>query len=416
VTDFSTAVIALLTDANIPNNITIDLAATVTTNANLTGPITSVGNATSIASQTGTGTKFVVDTSPQLVTPLLGTPTSGVLTNCTVLPTAGLVDGAVTLAKMADVATATVFYRKTAATGVPEVQTLATLKTDLGLTGTNSGDQTTIVGITGTKAQFNTAVSDGDIVFLDSADTITGVKTLGTTTKLQIRDTGLFINSSVDGQLDISADTTLALTAPTSNLSGTTATNVGTVSGTTTVGVLGDIVLGGASLKKMYPQTDLMIDRGDSTHRFGDDYLGKKIKYYNAIATVSGGVPSELATADLTAQAAAIAATTIYAVPATGAGMYRVSWVATITTVDAVSCTLGGATGFQLKYTDADDSVVKTSNPTTPTISAVNATGTSISGSFIAYCKASTNLQYIFGYTAAGGQMRYNLHIKVESL
>ena len=42
------------------------------TNANLTGPITSVGNATSIASQTGTGTKFVVDTSPTLVTPILG--------------------------------------------------------------------------------------------------------------------------------------------------------------------------------------------------------------------------------------------------------------------------------------------------------------------------------------------------------
>ena len=58
-------------------------AATVTTNANLTGVITSVGNATSIASQTGTGSKFVVDTSPTLITPLLGTPTSGVLTNCT---------------------------------------------------------------------------------------------------------------------------------------------------------------------------------------------------------------------------------------------------------------------------------------------------------------------------------------------
>lgn len=44
-------------------------AATVTTNANLTGPITSAGNATSIASQTGTGSKFVMDTSPTLVTP-----------------------------------------------------------------------------------------------------------------------------------------------------------------------------------------------------------------------------------------------------------------------------------------------------------------------------------------------------------
>ena len=39
-------------------------AGNVTTNANLTGPITSVGNASSIASQTGTGTKFVMDTAP----------------------------------------------------------------------------------------------------------------------------------------------------------------------------------------------------------------------------------------------------------------------------------------------------------------------------------------------------------------
>lgn len=68
-------------------------AGNVTTNANLTGPITSVGNATSIASQTGTGTKFVVDTSPTLVTPLLGTPTSGTLTNCTGLPISTGVSG-----------------------------------------------------------------------------------------------------------------------------------------------------------------------------------------------------------------------------------------------------------------------------------------------------------------------------------
>jgi len=50
--------------------------------------------------------------------------------------------GVVTLAKMANMATASLIYRKTAGAGAPEVQTLATLKTDLGLTGTNSGDQT----------------------------------------------------------------------------------------------------------------------------------------------------------------------------------------------------------------------------------------------------------------------------------
>ena len=74
-----------LTNCTFPtlNQSTTGNAATVTTNANLTGVITSVGNATSIASQTGTGTKFVMDTSPTLITPVLGTPTSGTLTNCT---------------------------------------------------------------------------------------------------------------------------------------------------------------------------------------------------------------------------------------------------------------------------------------------------------------------------------------------
>jgi len=54
--------------------------------SNLTGPITSVGAATSIASQTGTGTKFVMDTSPTLVTPNLGVA-SATSINSTVIPT-----------------------------------------------------------------------------------------------------------------------------------------------------------------------------------------------------------------------------------------------------------------------------------------------------------------------------------------
>jgi hypothetical protein len=39
------------------------------------------------------------------------------------------------------------------------------------LSGTNTGDQTSIVGLTGTKAEFNTAVSDGDIQFVGDAPT-----------------------------------------------------------------------------------------------------------------------------------------------------------------------------------------------------------------------------------------------------
>ena len=56
-------------------------------------------------------------------------------------------DGTVTLAKMADMATSSVIYRKTAGTGIPEVQTLATLQTDLGLTGTNSNLYVTIADV-----------------------------------------------------------------------------------------------------------------------------------------------------------------------------------------------------------------------------------------------------------------------------
>ena len=44
--------------------------------ANLTGPITSVGNATSVAAQTGTGSTFVMQTSPTLTTPNIGVATA----------------------------------------------------------------------------------------------------------------------------------------------------------------------------------------------------------------------------------------------------------------------------------------------------------------------------------------------------
>lgn len=145
--------------------------------------------------------------------------------------------------------------------------------------------------------------------------------------------------------------------------------------------------------------------------------LAGKCARYNAIDTVSNGIPSEYATVDLTGQTAAIVATTAYAVPASGLGMYRVSWVATITTAASSSSILGGTNGFQIKYTDGNDSVVKTSVAGNSITSAANTTGTSVSGCLIAYCLASSNLQYLFDYTSVGGTpMAYNLHIKVEAL
>lgn len=146
------------------------------------------------------------------------------------------------------------------------------------------------------------------------------------------------------------------------------------------------------------------------------------ITRYNNIATVSNGVPSELVTVDnLTSQAAAITATTLYAVPASGAGMYRISWTATVTRAATTSSILGGAGGFQILYTDNDDSVVKTTPGTVVTgvdTNATNSTSTgTISGCVVVNAKASTNIQYQIGYTSVGvTTMQYNLHMKVEAL
>jgi hypothetical protein len=52
--------------------------------SNLTGPITSVGAATTVAAQTGTGSTFVMNTSPTLVTPVLGVATATSINSTTI--------------------------------------------------------------------------------------------------------------------------------------------------------------------------------------------------------------------------------------------------------------------------------------------------------------------------------------------
>ena len=64
-------------------------------------------------------------------------------------------------------------YNPSAGTGAPEVQTLATLKTDLGLTGTNSGDQTiTLTGdVTGTgTGSFAATIAGGAVTLAKMAN------------------------------------------------------------------------------------------------------------------------------------------------------------------------------------------------------------------------------------------------------
>lgn len=87
-------------------------AATVTTNANLTGPITSTGNATAVAAQTGAGSTFVMQASPTLTTPVIGAATgtslsvSGQLTSTVTTGTAPLVISSTTQVANLNAATA----------------------------------------------------------------------------------------------------------------------------------------------------------------------------------------------------------------------------------------------------------------------------------------------------------------------
>lgn len=83
------------------------------------------------------------------------------------LPGYTLSNGSVTLLKMANVASGTVFYRKAAGSGPPEVQTLAQLKSDLGLTGTNSGDQN-LSGFALKSYTINNHLLNGDILLTPS--------------------------------------------------------------------------------------------------------------------------------------------------------------------------------------------------------------------------------------------------------
>ncbi len=269
-------------------------------------------------------------------------------------------NGVVSLAKMANMATASLIYRKTAGSGAPEVNTLATLKTDLGLTGTNSGDQTitltgdvtgsgtgsfaatlataqpavhtwalaqtftvapvftdqvgtrtalglgtlatqsgtfsgtssgtntgdqtSIVGITGTKAQFNTAVSDGDIVYLDSADTITGVKTFATSTIKQNNPAGTFAYTIVPSAIAaarnltlplLTADDTLAVLGLAQTFTGAITTSSGTIinSGSSTATTKGMLTANTASAVPNILITGYSLDTSSDTIGGGVIYM-----------------------------------------------------------------------------------------------------------------------------------------------
>lgn len=150
-------------------------------------------------------------------------------------------------------------------------------------------------------------------------------------------------------------------------------------------------------------------------------HTDRQIDVYNGISTVASGVPPIYAQANLTAQGAAIGATTLYTVPVGGAGQYRICFNAKVTRAATTSSVLGGTNGFQVVYTDQDDSVVVTTpvsvfNSSTANL-ALNTTQASYAGCTLVNAKLSTNIQYQIDYTSVGAtSMQYNLHIRLEKL
>lgn len=155
----------------------------------------------------------------------------------------------------------------------------------------------------------------------------------------------------------------------------------------------------------------------------GNIELTKLISSYNGIATVSNGVPAEYATIDTTGLTANVGATTFYAVPASGAGMYRVSAYVVETTAGSISSTLPNV---QVVYTDVDSNTSVTLD-VTPVLGVAgigqtgaltsNTVGTVSSGVVPIYVKLSTTIQYqTVNYASTAAGMTYAIHLKLEAL
>lgn len=151
--------------------------------------------------------------------------------------------------------------------------------------------------------------------------------------------------------------------------------------------------------------------------------VGTTVSKYNAINTVANGIPSEYAQINTTGLTGNVTAATLYAVPASGAGLYRVSAYVVLTTAGSISSTLPNV---QLVYTDIDANTSVTLDAS-PILGAAglgqtglltaNTVGTVASGVVVINAKASTTIQYqTVNYASNAAGMTYALHIRLEAL
>jgi hypothetical protein len=143
-------------------------AGSVVANANLTGPITSVGNATAVAAQTGTGSTFVMQASPTLTTPTIGAASATTVNGVTIPSGADTVDllGTVqTISAAKTFSTAPIFSSITGSTQCLEVNTsgqLAGTGSACGGSGSTGANPTGTIGLTAVNGSATTYLrSDG---------------------------------------------------------------------------------------------------------------------------------------------------------------------------------------------------------------------------------------------------------------
>jgi len=129
-----------------------------------------------------------------------------------------------------------IYINGTAHIDTLDVDENATVTGTLGVTGVLTGTSLDISGNVDIDG-----VTNLDVVDIDGAVNIAAATTIDAANKIQFRDTGLFINSSADGQLDIVADTEIQIAATTVDINGAV-----DVSGNLVVG--GDLTITGDDL------------------------------------------------------------------------------------------------------------------------------------------------------------------------
>jgi hypothetical protein len=146
----------------------------------------------------------------------------------------------------------------------------------------------------------------------------------------------------------------------------------------------------------------------------GNTSLGP-ITSLNGISTVGNGVAAEYALINsATTLNANQSSTTLYAVPASGAGIYRISAYAVETVADGASSTLPN---IGIGWTDNDTSTPLLAGSVTSTNTA-NAVGAFAQGVQIINAKASTNITWQTSNYASGtaGAMKYAVRLRLEYL